>query len=517
MRIDPEQIDVMNRGGRPTLAELEEHLVFRPLDASIQLAGARMMLQRASIAIELRDALVARHGAHSARVTLMTLGYRAGIADARFIREAWPNINVGDAFTAGTRLHMLSGTVAVETIGNDFDFERGRYASEFLWRNSVEATEYHRVHGRASEPVCWMQLGYASGYASHFFRRLVVYKEKHCSAMGHRHCHLQGGTVDRWGEDDPLVRLFRDEIISAPSPRHDRVPPAAAAPDEAGADTVAGLVLAPVAARIERVARAQQPALFAGPGGSGRRIAAQAFVAHAVPGIDVRRIHGSSPDVQELFAALFGKPGRRCPRNDVWQLDEIEWLAPHQQAALADHLAASRHEPRLIAATTSCSEPGERLRADLFHAFVPIRLPGFAARPDIARIAQAVAADLATELGRSAAVLSQAAVEALSLLRLPGNLPELRALVREAILDTDGPEIGAGRFCVPLRSGDDEAPTRALDAALVAGRIDVDRLSLDLCRKALEVSDGNVSAAARLIGLSRAQLDYRLRDRRHPP
>lgn len=66
-------------------------------------------MQRATTRGALRDELIRQHGRDDAFVILTRLGYLAGQEDAEFIRQAWPALDPGDAFTAGTRLHMLKG------------------------------------------------------------------------------------------------------------------------------------------------------------------------------------------------------------------------------------------------------------------------------------------------------------------------------------------------------------------------------------------------------------------------
>ena len=106
-----------------------------------------------------------------------------------------------------------AGSSRVETVYNDFDLRKKRFAAEFLWHDSVEAAEFRRLQ-RTTEPVCWTQLGDACGYASEFFDTLIIYKEVECAAQGHRHCRVIGKPADVWGPGDPEVILFRERIAS---------------------------------------------------------------------------------------------------------------------------------------------------------------------------------------------------------------------------------------------------------------------------------------------------------------
>ncbi len=221
MRAPSERSKLLDLGGKPTVRELLSSLVFNPVDGTIRLNGERVMMQRAAVGSALRRELIDILGPHETRIFLIRLGFMSGRADARFIRTRWPSLDIGDAFTAGTRLHTFSGTVRVETIYNEFDFRKKRFAGEFLWHDSVEAEEFCRQHRRTTEPVCWTQLGYASGYASEFFDTLIVSQEIQCSANGHDHCRVVGRPAEVWGRETPRSFCFRSAL--QPHWRRDRL------------------------------------------------------------------------------------------------------------------------------------------------------------------------------------------------------------------------------------------------------------------------------------------------------
>src|SRR6266568_8411506 len=139
LQITAGQEPLLDRGGHPTLRELLRELVFSPASGSIRLNKERLILQRANQMSRLRSQLVERSGRDEAFVMMTRLGFVAGREDADFVRKSWPVLDPGDAFTAGTRLHMLCGCVNLKTIHNDFDIRRGRFSGEFLWRSSAEA------------------------------------------------------------------------------------------------------------------------------------------------------------------------------------------------------------------------------------------------------------------------------------------------------------------------------------------------------------------------------------------
>ena len=96
----------------------------------------------------------------------------------------------------GPQLHMLEGMVHVSPVSLDFDLEKGHFAGEFIWENSCEAEVHVREFGHAEHPVCWMEIGYASGYTSAFMGRFILFKEVECSATGSNHCRIVGKPVE---------------------------------------------------------------------------------------------------------------------------------------------------------------------------------------------------------------------------------------------------------------------------------------------------------------------------------
>src|SRR3984957_20931653 len=118
----------MEGAGRPTLRELLRGLCLSPASGTIRLNKERLILQRANHTVRLRDQLVDRYGRDEAFVILTRVGFMMGMEDADFVRRSWPGLDPGDAFTAGTRLHMLCGCVRLKTVHNDFDFRKGKFS-----------------------------------------------------------------------------------------------------------------------------------------------------------------------------------------------------------------------------------------------------------------------------------------------------------------------------------------------------------------------------------------------------
>ncbi|MFT6527313.1 MAG: transcriptional regulator with AAA-type ATPase domain [Celeribacter sp.] len=528
MKINDDQKEFLERGGRPTLGDLLEKMKFSPADGNIRLSGARMILQRASVGADIQDQLVKQLGAHDAQVFLMRLGYRAGREDADFIKENWPNLEIGDAFTAGTRLHMLTGTVRVETMFNDFDFRNDRYASEFLWHDSVEAVEYQRRHGRALAPVCWAQTGYATGYASQFFRKLVLFKEVHCSAMGHKSCRVLGKTTEGWGINDPYVQMFMNEVL------HNNISPPVRSKSTASSTKSTApknymeKVLVPVQSQLNKLAQARLPALITGACGTGRALAAQWLHDQVFSGQGTLESHaGSHPDLSDLIDKLEKSADRRHSQGQTLVIENIEDVPAHLQDKLIrlSHFDARRASVLVIGLSTQTLaqlSKSKRLSPTLLHGIgvLPVEMPLLSARKtDIPRLAQCML-DQAPLNAQGAKHLSDAATDRLARAAWPDNLPELRAtLHRATLLADDALEISVQN----ISDAQDHAPRPSeahvafddiwaiLDPAFAQSDMTIDELNTLLYHRTVEVSNGNLSEAARKLGLSRAQLAYRLR------
>jgi two-component system response regulator HydG len=119
-------------------------------------------------------------------------------------------------------------------------------------------------------------------------------------------------------------------------------------------------------------------------------------------------------------------------------------------------------------------------------------------------------------MGRPAAGISRDGREWLLEYPWPGNVRELRNAIERAILLCDGgliarrhlPAATVASNLVPLRSdnGDSLAPV----SPLIPGAVDLEAVDRSYIEQALNQARGNKSKAARLLGLSRAQLYTRL-------
>ncbi|MFA9460412.1 sigma-54 interaction domain-containing protein [Thiohalorhabdus sp. Cl-TMA] len=206
-------------------------------------------------------------------------------------------------------------------------------------------------------------------------------------------------------------------------------------------------------------------------------------------------------------------------------LDEVGELSAAVQAKLLRFLEAGEYQPvgataperadaRVVAATNR-DLPGEvragRFREDLYYRLhvVPVELPPLRERQgDLPLLLERLTADLAARHGVAAPTFNRAARALLEAHPWPGNVRELRNLCERLVILLPGREIGPANLPADLqRAGAaGEGPF-----TLPEGGLRLDALEADLIRQALAKTAGNRSRAARLLGLTRDTLLYRLK------
>lgn len=195
---------------------------------------------------------------------------------------------------------------------------------------------------------------------------------------------------------------------------------------------------------------------------------------------------------------------------------------------------------RIVAATNVDLEQAVaegRFRADLLYRLnvYPIHIPSLRERiDDIELLANHLLQKFSLRHGKQLAGLSDLAMTALRAHDWPGNIREMENLIeRGVILTASGQDIEAGTLFPYLKQQNRQFDnidcsgqlyTRHSSAtALTASILDamkntglsLELLESSLLHEAVERANGSISAAARSIGLTRAQLSYRLTQRRN--
>jgi DNA-binding NtrC family response regulator len=277
---------------------------------------------------------------------------------------------------------------------------------------------------------------------------------------------------------------------------------------------------------VDRVAASNASVLITGEHGTGKEVIARvlhAKSARATKSFIAVNAGGVADGVldSELFGHVKGAfTDARADRTGCFELadggtlflDEIANMPLAQQARLLRVLQTGELTPvgssrqrkvdvRVLAATNAdvAREAAEgRFREDLLYRLntVELRLPALRDRrediPDLA--AQFLARTRPTRR------LSPAAMEALLAHSWPGNVRELEHVIERANLLAQGEEIGPNDLMLRTRT---DAPPRLEEMTLE----EVERY---LIERALAAQGGNVSEAARVLGLSRSALYRRL-------
>ena len=551
--MEPPVKDVV--GKMPDIADLTARLRFSAGEGRIWLDDQRMILFHVAGLAALRKELVAKLGTPDAAALLHRIGFGAGASDAVFVRKVRPEAAPFESFAVGPQLHMLEGIVRVDPVRLSFDVEKGDYDGEFLWIDSAEADAHLSVYGVGTEPACWMMLGYATGYTSAFMGRAIEYREVECRTMGHPHCRIIGRPANFWAEADRRNAMVPLASLAAAGP-----------PGEGLIGNSPAFMAA--AHRVDQVAPTTTTVLLLGETGVGkerfaRRVhalsprAKEPFIALNCSAIPETLLEA------ELFGVMKGaftgatesRPGRfERAHGGTLFLDELGTVSRAMQAKLLRALQERQIERvggtapvdvdvRVIAATNEDLREEVnrgRFRADLYYrvAVFPIRVPTLRERrADIPRLVEHFVTKFATAHGRVVPGLSGRAVNALLDYDFPGNVRELENMVERAvILAGTGKPLDVGHFfeaeeellprylmldgtgsLAPAASSTAENVTPAPVEDLVMRALDagvrVDDLENRLLEAAVERAQGNLSLAAKSLGLTRPQLAYRFKKR----
>jgi DNA-binding NtrC family response regulator len=151
-----------------------------------------------------------------------------------------------------------------------------------------------------------------------------------------------------------------------------------------------------------------------------------------------------------------------------------------------------------------------RFREDLFYRLnvIPIALPSLhERRTDIPLLVEHFLAKHGASGRRS---VSQEALAMLVAYDWPGNVRELESVIERALLLGEGDVIVPADLPASVRARHESAAGAMPGVEIPDEGIDLDALEESLLLKALDKAGGNVSRAARLLGLSRRTMQYRM-------
>ena len=565
--------------GLPDIKDLASRLHFSPVDGRIWLDDSRMILLRTEAFGALRQELIESLGIESARGLLTRMGYLAGSKDAALARKIRPNDTQMNVFMVGPQLHGLEGIVQVEPVRMEMNSETGHFYCECIWKDSSEDESHVAIYGLGTESACWMQTGYASGYSSAFMGKRILFRETECSSMGALHCRIVGKPVEEWQDDEAELDLqylqaqpiHRIDTLKIPDKKL-----ATSSVSKQTSDTkhtTSGAIGASagffgVIHRINRVASTRATVLLLGESGVGKSMFAcevhrkserahQPFVqlnCATIPeglleselfGVNKGAYTGATETREGKFEAADG---------GTLFLDEIALLSLTAQAKLLrvlqtgelEHLGSTttrKVDVRVVAATNenlqNAVEQG-RFRKDLYYRLnvFPIVIPPLRERrADIPLLLEKLLKEFCERHGRQISGVTNRAMQTLLTHPWPGNIRELEnVLERGIILAEEGGALDLTHLfildenqAVPTQLGfnilksstSEKLQTPEFNTSTWAMQFiqrqdaTLDDIEKALISAALESAQGNISKAATLLGISRAQLDYRVKKISH--
>lgn len=557
----------------PENASLRRLVRFCSKTGHIWLGETRMLLVQAAAQAALRKELIESLGVERARGLLTRIGFATGVRDAGIAQKLWPNGSVRDAMMMGPQLAMLEGIVKVGAKELEFDVESGTFYGDFTWENSWEDEAHLSDFGVQADPVCWSLVGYATGYTTAFMGRMVLWKEVECVGSGAQHCRIIGRPADAWEDRDEQLRYFRAESIANQlmelQTQVEQLRSTVAQQD-VHVDMIGE---SPKFLRalelVKKAADSNVTVLLTGETGVGK----ERFANHlhkASP-----RAHGPFVPVNcaaipselvesELFGVEEGaytgarksRPGRfERAHGGTLFLDEIGDLTLSAQAKLLRVLQegeverlgdthARKVDVRLVAATnvnlTDAVKAG-KFRSDLFYRLsaFPVTIPPLRERKtDIPLLVDNFVKKQAVVHGKRVAGVTDRAMKALLGYPWPGNVRELGNIVERGVIlapaggqievdhlfvDFEDPEppdagVSARGALRPAEESrrdldgprDDDSITNLCESVLEEA-IGLERLEAALINTAVTKANGNLSSAARMLGITRPQLAYRLK------
>ncbi len=549
--------------------DLISQIQFAYKDGKIWLDEQRMLLIHATVMGSLRKELITTMGIERARGFLMRFGYQSGMKDAELAHKLRPEISSAEAFMVGPQLHALKGMVRVEMEQLDFDIEKKQFYAKFNWHDSYEAEVHLAEFGTAAEPICWTLLGYASGFTSYYMGQKVFFKETHCAGCGDAHCSIEGRPADEWEDKEELERqLLPDPIIEElfalryeVSTLRENMQMMRCPADDLLFNSVGqSEAFKNVCRLIQRASDSTVTVLLQGETGVGKEVVA-------------RGLHQSSPRADKPFIAvncacippdlieaeLFGvrkgaytgatesREGKfeRAHEGTIF-LDEVIELSPRAQASLLRVLQEGELERvggtetrkvdvRIVAATNEdlalAVEQG-RFRADLFYRLnvFPVNIPPLRERKeDIPLLVDHFLEKYHTKYNKKTQGVSDKALDALLHYKWPGNIRELENMMERGVILTDNnrsidmyaffPSLVEPTHPLRVTASTGEVQDNVSQSAagddlieqLINASVNLDQLESDLLQRAMDKTEGNITQAAKLLGITRPQMAYRLK------
>ena len=543
--------------------DLTEQIHFQSAEGKIWLSEQRMLLMDLSALAAFRRELVNTMGIERAKGFFLRLGYQSGLRDSELARKLRPTSSELDIFLAGPQLHSIKGMVKAIPLQIEIDQENGDFYGEVEWVDSFEVEICQTELGQMDEPACWALLGYACAYTSSFMGREVIFREVSCRGCGDERCVIVGKPAEQWDDAEEFAAYFKaDPIVEELYNLQAQVSSLRSSLEKQQGQYY-GIGQSPsynkVCKMIDKAAQGRVSVLLLGETGVGKEVIARSvhlrseraekpFVAVNCAAIPPDLIEAELFGVEKgaYTGANQSRAGRfeRANGGTIF-LDEVVELTSRAQATLLRVLQEGELERvgdsqtrkvdvRIIAATNESLEQAVsegRFRADLFYRLnvFPVKIPPLRDRlEDLPLLVEHFLNKFHSEYDKRTMGLSDKALELCKRYPWPGNIRELENVIERGVILTDNNETISQDFLFaapPPDTGD--ASSHCLDdggnitqSSAVTGdwsddiltrQISLDEVESTLIQKAMKQANNNVSGAARLLGLTRPALAYRLK------
>jgi len=300
--------------------------------------------------------------------------------------------------------------------------------------------------------------------------------------------------------------------------------------------------------RIRQVAPTRATVLIEGESGTGKELAAQSLhMLSPRKGARFVVVHCAALSPQLLESELFGHEKgaftganeRRIGRfeeasHGTLFLDEISEIDAATQVKLLRALGEQtvqrvgsnqtlKVDVRVVAATNKNLEALVRegkFRDDLFYRLdvVPIRMPPLRERrEDIPLMINAFIREFARQNNKPVTRLSSDAQEALQRYDWPGNVRELRAAIEHAVALCRGERIGVRELPARIFGQSHPPAGPAGPGSFAQPNLNLETMERNFIQQALQLTDGNITEAAKLLGISRRTLHRKIKAQRIGP
>ena len=534
--------------------EILSKFQFSPETGQIWLDSQRMIMVHTAAMSSLRRELIETMGRERARGVLTRMGYASGVRDAHFIRSMYPEESDKELFELGPQLHNMEGIVKVTPVHFEMDVANNICSGEFIWENSYEAEVHREAFGIDSVPVCWMQVGYATGYTTALFGSTVLFHEVECVGKGDKNCRIVGKLeAESSAAEKEEMKYFKPDSLADRllelQEQVDHLRTSLNTDESIDLDIVgASRSIENVKELVDKVVSSQVTVMLLGETGVGKELFS-------------RRIHNLSPRSNDPFVTLncaaipedlieselFGvekgaftgasrsRPGRfERAHGGTLFLDEVGELSAGAQVKLLRVIqegeierigdtAPRKVDVRLIVATNIDlwqAVGSGKFRSDLFYRLntYPVIVPPLRERlEDIPLLVARFIEKYSVRHNKKIDGCSEDAMNALMDYHWPGNIRELENIIERGVILTNNRSVieSGNLLSVASTENDDDSSRRdsrldnLIDHAL-RHKIPIDKLEARLLNEAVDRCRGNISSAARLLGMSRPQLAYRL-------